>query len=100
MAEVRIVFNNAEFISLVHDPEIADVCEERADEIIREVRVRIHNVTGRSSRNLSVSRVRTEDGPAADVRTMWYLRFPDQGTKYIRPQHIIQSAIDAVADRL
>lgn len=100
MAQVEIVMHQSEFVALVRDPEIADVCEERADEIIREIRRRINNLTGRSSRNLTVDKVHTEGGPAVDVRTMWYLRFVDQGTKHIRPRHIIENAIDAVAARL
>lgn len=96
---VTVIHNNSEYRALGNNPGVADALDDACDEIKDEIKRRIHNRTGRARDSVSVDRTISAEGPSADIRMMWYMRFVDQGTKYIHAQHIVEDAVDAVAAR-
>jgi HK97 gp10 family phage protein len=94
-----IVFHETALLEILRGDETEDVLRDIGDDLVTAVRKRIGYVTGRGKESVSVETGRDEDGVYADIYAIWYLRYPDKGTRYMRPQNIFDEAIDEVASK-
>jgi hypothetical protein len=95
-SSVEIVYHPEQFRALAEEDAVIREQERTALYLKKAIAARIHDVSRRSRANLRTRRVRRAGSTSVDISTIWYFKFPDQGTKFQVAQHIIENAIDDV----
>lgn len=93
----NVEFHAEAILECLRGRESQSVMRSLATDLTTATKKNINRVTGRGKESVSVETGVDEDGPWANIYAIWYLRYPDKGTRYIRPQNIFDRAIDEVA---